>query len=68
MMTSMVSERGLSASPPGKRSLARRVMRGMAIVVGSLLLVLAIAIAAMVRRDIPLAALDSAHVIPVQVS
>ena len=53
----MASERGWPASPPRQRSLVRRVLRAVAIAVGSLLLVAAIAIAAMVRPDIPLAAL-----------
>jgi pimeloyl-ACP methyl ester carboxylesterase len=53
----MASERGLPASPPRQRSLVWRVLRAVAIAVGSLLLVAAIAIAAMVRPDIPLAAL-----------
>src|SRR6202171_2495908 len=53
----MASERGVPASPPRQRSPVRRVLRGVAIAVGSLLLVAAIAIAAMVRRDIPLEAL-----------
>jgi pimeloyl-ACP methyl ester carboxylesterase len=53
----MASERGLPASPPRQRSLVRRVLRAVAIAVGSLLLVAAIAIAAMVRPDIPLAKL-----------
>ncbi len=53
----MASDRGLPASPPRQRSLVRRVLRAVAIAVGSLLLVAAIAIAAMVRPDIPLEAL-----------
>src|ERR1700687_5066804 len=53
----MASERGLPASPPRQRSLVRRVLRAVAIAVGLLLLVAAIAIAAMVRPDIPLEAL-----------
>ena len=53
----MASERGFTASPPRQRSLVRRVLCMVAIAVGSLLLVAAIAIAAMVRPDIPLAAL-----------
>ncbi|MDX6559385.1 MAG: hypothetical protein QOF72_2434 [Blastocatellia bacterium] len=53
----MASERGLPASPPRQRSLVRRVLRALAIAVGSLLLVAAISIGAMVRRDIPLAVL-----------
>ena len=53
----MASERGWPASPPRQRSLVRRVLRAVAIAVGALLLVAAIAIAAMVRPDIPLAAL-----------
>jgi pimeloyl-ACP methyl ester carboxylesterase len=53
----MASERGWPASPPRQRSLVRRVLRAVAIAVGSLLLVAAIAIAAMVRPDIPLEAL-----------
>src|SRR6202171_2756631 len=53
----MASERGLPASPPRQRSLVRRVLRAVAIAVGSLLLVAAIAIVALVRPDIPLAAL-----------
>ncbi|MDB4873824.1 MAG: alpha/beta hydrolase [Gemmatimonadetes bacterium] len=56
-MTSIASERIVRASPPCRRSLTRRVLRGAAIAVGSLLLVAVIAIAAMVRPDIPLAAL-----------
>ncbi len=53
----MASVRGLPASPLRQRSLVRRVLRGVAIAVGSLLLMAAIAIAAMVRPDIPLEAL-----------
>jgi pimeloyl-ACP methyl ester carboxylesterase len=53
----IASERGLPASPGRRRSRVRRVLRGVAIAVGSLLLVAAIGIAAMVRRDIPLEAL-----------
>ncbi|MDX6443744.1 MAG: hypothetical protein QOH71_818 [Blastocatellia bacterium] len=53
----MASERGLPASPPRQRSLVRHVLRGAGIAVGLLLLVTAIAIAAMVRPDIPLAKL-----------
>jgi hypothetical protein len=53
----MASERGLPASPPRQRSLVRRVLRAVAIAVGSLLLVAAVAIAAMVWPDIPLEAL-----------
>src|ERR1700731_3280580 len=53
----MASERGWPASPPRQRSLVRPVLRAVAIVVGLPLLVAAIAIAAMVRPDIPLAAL-----------
>ena len=53
----MASQRGLPASPPRQRSLVRRVPRAVAIAVGSLLLVAAIAIAALVRPDIPLEAL-----------
>jgi pimeloyl-ACP methyl ester carboxylesterase len=53
----MASKQGLPASSPRQRSLVRRVLRGAAIAVGSLLLVAAIAIAAMVRPDIPLAKL-----------
>jgi len=53
----MASERGFTASPPRQRSLVRRVLCMVAIAVGSLLLVAAIAIAAMVRPDIPLEAL-----------
>ena len=53
----MASEQGLPASPPRQRSLVRRVLCMVAIAVGSLLLVAAIAIAAMVRPDIPLEAL-----------
>src|ERR1700674_4952938 len=53
----MASERGWPASPSRQRSLVRRVLRAVAIAVGSLLLVAAIAIAAMVRPDIPLEAL-----------
>src|ERR1700674_606402 len=53
----MASERGWPASPPRQRSLVRRVLCMVAIAVGSLLLVAAIAIAAMVRPDIPLEAL-----------
>jgi pimeloyl-ACP methyl ester carboxylesterase len=50
----MACEQGLPASPPRQRSLVRRVLRAVAITVGSLLLVAAIAITAMVRPDIPL--------------
>src|SRR6202048_4711749 len=53
----MASERVLPASPPRQRSLVRRLLGAVAIAVGSLLLVVAIAIAAMVRPDIPLEAL-----------
>jgi pimeloyl-ACP methyl ester carboxylesterase len=53
----MASGRRMPASPPRQRSLVRRVLRAMAIAAGSLLLVAAIAIAAMARPDIPLAAL-----------
>ena len=52
----MASERGLPPSPPRQRSLVRRMLRAVAISVGSLLLVAAIAIAALVRPDIPLEA------------
>jgi pimeloyl-ACP methyl ester carboxylesterase len=44
----------MPASPPRLRSLVRRVLRAIVIGVVSLLLVVAIAIAAMVRPDIPL--------------
>ncbi|MDT5015715.1 MAG: hypothetical protein QOD39_1875, partial [Mycobacterium sp.] len=50
----MASEQGLPASLPRRRSLVRRVLRAIVIGVVSLLLVVAIAIAAMVRPDIPL--------------
>jgi hypothetical protein len=53
----VASERDLPGSPPHRRPLAQRVLRAAAIAVGSLLLVAALAIAAMVRRDIPLEAL-----------
>jgi pimeloyl-ACP methyl ester carboxylesterase len=53
----MASVLGLPASPSRQRSLVWRVLRGVAIAVGSLLLVAAIAIAAMVRPDIPLESL-----------
>jgi pimeloyl-ACP methyl ester carboxylesterase len=56
-MTSMASERVVPASPPRQWSLARRVLRAVAIAVGALLLIAVIAIAAMVRPDIPLATL-----------
>ncbi|MCW3099640.1 MAG: hypothetical protein JWL77_5258 [Chthonomonadaceae bacterium] len=51
------TERDLPSSPPRQRSPVRRVLRAVAIAVGSLLLVAAIAIATMVRPDIPLKAL-----------
>ena len=53
----MASERDLPASSPRQRALVRRVLRAVAIAVGSLVLVAVIAIAAMVRPDIPLEAL-----------
>src|SRR6202171_338422 len=53
----MASERGWPASPPRQRLLARRVLRAVALAVGALLLVAAVAIAAMVCPDIPLTAL-----------
>jgi pimeloyl-ACP methyl ester carboxylesterase len=53
----MASERDLPGSPRRQRSVVRRVLRAVAIAAGLLLLVVAIAIAAMVRPDIPLEAL-----------
>jgi pimeloyl-ACP methyl ester carboxylesterase len=50
---SVASERGLPASTPRERSLVQRALRAVAIAVASLLLVAVIAIAAMVRPDIP---------------
>ena len=57
----MAPERGLPASHPRQRSLVRRGLRAAAIAVGSLLLVAAIAIAEMVRPDIPLEARAQAY-------
>jgi pimeloyl-ACP methyl ester carboxylesterase len=50
----MASEQGLPANLPRRRSPTRRVLRGIVIGIGLLLLVVTIAIAAMVRPDIPL--------------
>jgi pimeloyl-ACP methyl ester carboxylesterase len=53
-MASMASERLLAASSPRQRSLPRRVLRALWIALGAILLMTALAIAAMVRPDVPL--------------
>jgi pimeloyl-ACP methyl ester carboxylesterase len=53
----MASERGLPSSLPRQRSLLWRMLRAVGIAAASLLLVVVIAIAAMLRPDIPLEAL-----------